>query len=871
MKKSTLAVPYSLEDLFEERKTKTVQYQARFILFSVFNNVFERKIPLETLSFFSKCVATGANLYVSLQIASLLWRSDMNIKDWSNYGIFWRVLSVSRIDLCCAYLNLIQEALLAVNCLLLLVFLSLILCHALVLSNRTILSPFKEISGRGIKLVSTIFFIPIVDILLIDYKYYFSKSTSITEYSVQNQSSGNPLSLARSSLSLLFVMTVNLIFEYFGSEIRHTAKDKVIYAKSSMDVDLQVKFLHATLVVANIFMYEQHPQLFQILLLLCSCYNAFQYLYFLPYYSMYINKLKVLSCSMESIVALAFLIGYILDDSQTILVIVIFITPCWCFIINSLVEYRQSFIKNIDAEQCSQFMLELLLREKLAETSNQDREILTKIDESFVVNNFENCQLMGVWQVYYCMNVLGDYRMAFIKLCNCLNLTYSLSADFQIFKCSYMLNSIDFIKYEDLSYIRYTLALENLKKEDMKVCISLLNFWGELIDQGSMQDLNTLVEEAAHRITNVQAQYQYLIENYPSGDNCRTFFRTFLHDIVLDFALQDKLASKMNSNRECINSGTINYFDDSNGVIIVSGAKANIGEVIYSNYKFSEMIDQQLNTIIGSNITSLIPDLYSHNHDKNLIRFVRFCTESLVNVSDTLFLQTGKGYIVEALIELRCSAINSSAFFLAIFKQVESKRHIILYNNGIIFSYSRDLPEFLGLQNVKMMKMQDIFDFSTHSMDIDVNYMKIFRGKPIWVTKACRNVGKTLMSVLLIHESEDEVNHYDQNFKRVKETRENCNHTPEIESKIKDETKKENRVAFDIDSSIEIIKKSEEINDGMVEFHENKLLESKSSNLYQASTTVVNLSDKYSNKILLEALRGVKIYKWILLIFVRYS
>ena len=872
MANSKFSIQYSFEEFFQEKSLKTVKDRVRIFLFSTFNQIFEAQIPSETISILSKCVATGVHLCISFQITSLLWRSDINIQNWADYEIFWRALSFSRIDLCCAYLNLVQEALLAVNCLLLVIFLSLLTCQALILSNRAIFFSVRAISTSGIKLMSTIFFIPLFEILLIDLKYYFSTNATITEYSVQNQSSGNSLSLARSSVSLLFVMTGNVIFEYFGSEIRHTAKDKVIYAKSSMYVDLQVKFLYATLVVVNTFTYELHPQLFQILVLACSCYNSLQCMQFLPYYSMYINKLRIMAFSIESIAALAFLIGYLADDSQTLLVIAIFTTPCGCIIMNSLIENRRSSIKDIDIKHCKPFMLELLLREDLADASNRDREILTKIDKSFFINNFKDCQLMGVWQAYYCMNVLGDYRMAFIKLSKCWSCDYSLAANFQTFKCSYMMNSIDFMKYEDLSYIRYAITLENLKKEDMKVCISLLNFWGELIDQGDLQALSTLVDEAADRIASVQDQYQYLIENYPSSNNCREFFRTFLHDIVSEFTLLDNLTSKMNSNKEYINPGTINYFDDSNGVIIVSGNKANIGEVTYSNYRFAEMLDQQLNTIIGRNIASFIPELYSKNHDQNLDRFVNYCVESEVSVSGTLFLQTSKGYMVECMIKLRCSAINSNTFFLVILKQIESKRHIILHDKqGIIFSYSKDLPELLGFKNLKMMKMEDIFDFSIDSMDINVNYIISYNGRALWVSKTYRKVANTLMSVYLIYESEEEVNRCGQDFETFQEATENLKHTPEIESTIKYDNQKQHRVVFadDRNHSLSIIKESTGVNDGDAVFDKDTLLEKQSPKTSQTSTVAESSNERYSNKILLAALRRIKLYKWILLIFVR--
>ena len=686
-----------------------------------------------------------------------------------------------------------------------------------------------------------------------------------------NHSSGKFISLARTLLSLLFLFIGNWVYEFFCAEIRHTAKDKVVYAKSSMYVDLKVKFLYTTIVVVNLFVYDQHPQLFQVLVLACSGYSAAQYMYFLPYYSIYINKLKIICVSIESFAALAFLIGYMVDDAQTILTFTIFTTPCGCFIVNYLVEYRRSFIRKINPKRCNPFMLELYLREQLADTSCLDREILNKIDKSFFVNNYKNCQLMGVWQAYYCIDVIRDYRMAFIKLSKCWSCAYSLPADFQTYKCSYMLNSIEFMDYEDLSYIRYALKLENLKKEDMNVCVSLLKFWGELIGQGDLKNLNILVEDIGYGIVSVQTEYQYLIENYPSSNNCREFFRTFLTDIVSEVSALNHLTSKMNSNKEYINSQTINYFDDSNGVILISGNEKNIGEIIYSNSPFAEILNQRLNTIIGSNISVFIPELYSKNHNQALTNFVNFCLESEVPFSGTLFLQTEKGYLVESVIKSRCSAIKSNVFFLVIIKRVETKRHIILYNHeGIIFSYSKDLPDFLGFQNLKMMKMMDIFEFSIHSMDINVNYERIYRDKPVWVSKTYRKVGNTLMSILLIYESEAEVSQWGQDFETFEDVKENMKHVSIVESKIIVNTQKSQKVAFadDINPSMRRMSISKGPADGNEDINELILMEKKSVKSSQASASYVNINERYSKKILLEALRGIKFYKWILLIFV---
>ena len=62
MKNSKFSIQYSFEEFFQEKKSKTAKDQVRIILFSAFNNIFSSEIPSDSISFLTKCVATGANL-----------------------------------------------------------------------------------------------------------------------------------------------------------------------------------------------------------------------------------------------------------------------------------------------------------------------------------------------------------------------------------------------------------------------------------------------------------------------------------------------------------------------------------------------------------------------------------------------------------------------------------------------------------------------------------------------------------------------------------------------------------------------------------------------------------------------------------------
>ena len=75
-------------------------------------------------------------------------------------------------------------------------------------------------------------------------------------------------------------------------------------------------------------MYSFHPLFFQVVFFSTSAYNASKFLYNFPYYSIYMNKVKIICISLEVIISLSFIIGTIIDNSGVILLLSMFITPC---------------------------------------------------------------------------------------------------------------------------------------------------------------------------------------------------------------------------------------------------------------------------------------------------------------------------------------------------------------------------------------------------------------------------------------------------------------------------------------------------------------------------------------------------------------
>jgi hypothetical protein len=846
----------NLESITQGNHSNSFLTRLKTQLFSGFLEIFRTEASNDSVRLSSKLWLTTTNISISLQLTSFLWRSDSKLKDWGSYEVFWRFISFTRLDLLSAYLKIISEVQILLNSSLFLLFSVLIGVQILQSFGKKPIFFAKYFLSKGLKLFSTVLFLPSLALLLIDIKSFAVNSESIMEYSILNTSYRDNLSLVRSSVSLIILIILNAIFEYFAIEVRHSLSGKCLTAKANSSIDVNVKALHILIVTMYVVIYDSHPQLYQLIVFCIFVYISVEYLVYLPYYSEFSNKLKIIVSCSESLITLGFLIGYLVDDSRTVLLFTLFVVPSSVILVHWLANYRYSLIKKINPKYSSCWSLELFLRSKLS-SSKKDHQVLLLFDNCLKNFKYKQCEMAPIWQTYYCIDVLEDYRLAFIKLSKSWRTPYSLSQDFQIYRCDFELNSINMTGLEDLSYMRYALIYEDLKKRDMNLCLTLLKFWAELVTSGNLNKLNSMVHSAVNNIEKIRKGFEYLIENFPSSSKCRETFRSFLVEICLEVGLANVPISRMSSNKSH-ESGELNYYDENNGTLLVSGNEKNIGQIIYANAKFAEILGQNLNTIIGSNINTYIPGKYAKTHNIALTNFIDFCIKADVPFNGSLVFQTETGYLVEVEIRSRCTAIKENVFFLAMIKKLEHKRHIVLLNDrGIIVSYSQKLPDFINIPNFKMLHISEIFPFNPENLELNSMYTVGYRGQKIGIVKSYRQVSKVMITVILIYENEEDMriveipNKHDEKQIIKFETVEDLDKKKNFKVGFADDTNYSLHPAF-----------SREYNQDA--FTGDKRIEKST----HSSTSTTSASERYSKKILNEAVRGIKVYKFILLIFV---
>lgn len=89
------------------------------------------------------------------------------------------------------------------------------------------------------KFISSIGYIPIIMILVIDFKYSYFKYDKIQEYDIEIEDNiyGN-FTGAFSLVSVIFVYFWIFLFKIFESDIRHSHSSRNIYAKSNSSLDI---------------------------------------------------------------------------------------------------------------------------------------------------------------------------------------------------------------------------------------------------------------------------------------------------------------------------------------------------------------------------------------------------------------------------------------------------------------------------------------------------------------------------------------------------------------------------------------------------------------------------------------------------------
>ena len=301
-----------------------------------------------------------------------------------------------------------------------------------------------------------------------------------------------------------------------------------------------------------------------------------------------------------------------------------------------------------------------------------------------------------------------------------------LIAEFQRYKMRKIIGKSEIQYHEDINYLNYRFKLQQAKMHDLKLCVYLLEFLKYInFDYSKKYLFTTLVPKLSGLLDKVNQKYAELVIEYPLSIAVIDLFSSFLNDFVNQKEQASDLIRRkqeVNRNNEIAYLRRISYFDDDNGLMIISGANDSFGKITYANAKIGRILQQPEHLIMGNSISVYMPHPFEINHDQRMKNFLINCNSAEIKLPLGLFLQKENGFLVECYIQIRCTALDSYPFFLVLLKERNDPRAIALLDNkGIILNYSENFPVYLGQSTIMRDKKIDEFLNGIKFLKIDLN------------------------------------------------------------------------------------------------------------------------------------------------------
>lgn len=674
-----------------EKTTKTKLLKSTF---SSINKLFSKASETQSKTNHQYIKFFLVQLIVFFQFTSLLWHDEMGFLSWSEFKIYWKFLGFFRIDTIFQDLN--QEN-------------SILLVFVAIEYSSFVLSAYFWFCSIMKKNQLSFFNWVLKKILIIKYCLMFYPFSVVfltgffrsLDETLVGTGAYSVLNLFNCGFCFVFNIFSHVLVMFFDCEIDHGTKDKDVLAKTSCMIDFKSGVVDFFIVFLYCLLPDGRIQVIHSVAFILKLWISANYLIYIPYFSKLSNQLVFCRTMAESILAMLFTSNYFINNSEFLLLSSLLILPLTSISTFSLMHFRYSKI-DLKLKTLNISLFEIKIRQNLFNTTTPERNLISKFNKlqkkGYLLKG--NKSLLSIWLSYYCLNSLKDHRLAFIKLSQANKGTFSIEAYIHELKLRKYLKTRYLDQLEDLFFLEYILKLNQAKDLDEFICEIYIEFSTEITSKSpSKSKLKRLAHALDSKMKKVQKYYLSLCEKFPNGVEAFRLYKSFLNEIKVkeDGDLKIKGLSP-NEYKD------FNYFDDSNGIMLVSGEIEDLGKIVYVNSCFAMMMRTSMCSLIGTDLNTIIPYPYNIGHNATLIRYAQFCNTSQLRFPGSLFLKTEKGFLVEFNFKITCVSSNHCIFYLVVAKEIENQQIcVLLSHSGLIYSYSENFlalfPDSLSLEN----------------------------------------------------------------------------------------------------------------------------------------------------------------------------
>ena len=602
-----------------------------------------------------------------------------------------------------------------------------------------------------------LFFIPISIILLLFFKYSYGSSSVVNEYSStisSSQLNNGLLGALTAMIFLVFHLALTLAYKGFNFEIRHSYADKSFQAKSMPDVDLRIVFSDFLHCICFISFQQNHFLYYCFVNLIIFGYCSLSYLYYLPYYSGFMNCQKIFIYFDCFCISLFFITSNCFNDAAVVTILSIILQPVIFMLVKNAYFYRKAKIQEFKCYLESDLRLfELSARESLKADLNHSE----LIEKMYTHYSNKKEKLIFVYQSNFCMDVLKNHHLALVKSSQTNYKGLSIFTNFQIFKCQKKFEEINIKTSSGLRLFLYLHDLNILLAKDKNLCNFFLKFIDQILtSQVDTSNLFKSVKISADIIQSIRHKYESCLKKYPNSQIMNEMYGSLLSKILVN---QEKGEKHLLRSLTCARAFSSNkessiYLKKNLYYMVISGNVGETGKILYASNNLKALLGLNFDGEKFYYLAEFVPKPYSENHDSRLTRFIKNSLTNKLILDISLFLNNCDDFLTECFIYAECVGFESSVLFIAILDLEKNfeREAALIDENWEIFSHTRRFAVLIGQNKTKINKNL-LSDF------IPIDVLEELKEKEIMIYSFQSNSEDTVVNVGLILQKKQVFSH----------------------------------------------------------------------------------------------------------------
>jgi PAS domain-containing protein len=538
--------------------------------------------------------------------------------------------------------------------------------------------------------------IPFQMALLTSIKYTFSSKTGVLEFedlpvaSLGVNSGTCPLSLV-CFISLLALEYIKLVV---NTRIGYSAyTDNEFRCTTSFDALQQLGFCS---IVAMYFFSDLIPHfMHRSFIAGVGIYLALKLRKTLPYYKDRMNYLHFALCFLLVWAAAAAHIGDYYGNLTTSFVLLLLVSPLIMLGSLSILEQRISRAEAeaprlvIGTKKLQEFELCLRIIARSATTPEEQHVIMDHFN-NFRARCREVDKMLDICEVYFCIDVLKDNKLAHVKHARLHRPGFNFTAMFYGCCIKEHLQDCKDLGHEQ-EYLEFKALFDEVKELDQEATMISYRLWYEFTLQlPNSERIDNTMNVIYETANDVRLRYEQIMLKYPDAKDTYKLYHSFITTVFGDAGNSKPATMKQR------NSEQLHFFNEACGILLVDASPDNFGRITHANEAAVEIFGVERAMFIGSDLSDYIPAPIQKNHTKKMLNFATNCTNTNIELPFNVFISNGKKYLRDCKIIAKLSTFESRPVFVVSIVDLPVTREVaIVDDQGVIYAHSEFLPKVL--------------------------------------------------------------------------------------------------------------------------------------------------------------------------------